>query len=80
MSIKIKLSPFLNCEETSKLISLTREEKISLWSKLQKRMHLSMCDACTKFENFVNKSGDIVQTPPPPEKMPKSIRDKIENK
>ena len=77
---KIKISPFLNCEETARLISLSRDGKIGRWRKIQVFLHLSMCDACTLFERFINKTGDLLNTSTSDEKMPPAMRDKLKKK
>jgi len=39
----------LSCEEISKLVSESFEQKISLWKRLNLRFHLSMCRLCRRF-------------------------------
>lgn len=76
----IKITPFLNCSETSRLVSLARDEKISPWQKLQIKIHLSMCRACAGFEELVKLTGNMLKTPAPPQKMPRDIRNRLQKK
>lgn len=39
----------LNCKETTKLISESLDRKLSLWQKLNLRLHLTMCSICSGF-------------------------------
>ena len=80
MYIKVKKNLFINCAETSELISLSRDNKVGLWRKMQIRMHLSMCDACTRFERFVHKTGDVLKSSPAKAEMPDALRKKIKRK
>ena len=39
----------LNCKEASRLISQSMDQKLTLAQRAALRVHLSACDACTRF-------------------------------
>jgi hypothetical protein len=39
----------LNCRETSRLLSQAQDRRLSLFERATLRMHLGVCDACTRF-------------------------------
>lgn len=39
----------LTCKEATSLVSQGLDRKLSLWEGLTLRMHLLICDACSKF-------------------------------
>ncbi len=39
----------LSCEEVSRLVSQSMEQKLSLWRRVNLRLHLSMCQFCSGF-------------------------------
>jgi len=50
----MSLKPTINCKEASFLISKQQETTLSLYEKLQLRLHLSVCDACRLFQIQTN--------------------------
>jgi hypothetical protein len=43
------LGPLISCKDASRLISQMQDGQVSLWKRLQLRLHLAACDACTHF-------------------------------
>lgn len=41
----------LNCHDTTRLVSDSRERPLKLMEKFQLRIHLMMCDGCRNFES-----------------------------
>jgi hypothetical protein len=68
----------LNCEETSRLISLSREQNIGFWKKFQIKAHISMCDGCYGFYNLVKKTRQILKNDSE-KKIPADMLNEIRN-
>ncbi len=54
---------WLSCERATFLMSKKEEGKISLKERLQLRLHLSLCDFCTRFQkqtSFFTKNAPHV--------------------
>jgi putative zinc finger protein len=43
----------LTCKEASRLISQGMDRRLSLAERIALRLHLSICDACTRFSSQV---------------------------
>jgi Putative zinc-finger len=39
----------LSCREASRLISQGMERRLSVWERIVLRLHMGICDACTRF-------------------------------
>ncbi len=44
----------LNCKEASRLISQSMDQKLTLTQRASLRLHLSVCEACTRFGAHLN--------------------------
>jgi hypothetical protein len=43
----------IDCREASRLISQNADRGLPLWRRLELRLHLLVCDACTNFSKQV---------------------------
>jgi len=41
---------FFSCQEISRLISRLQDAPPSSWERIKLRLHLMLCDACTRFD------------------------------
>jgi len=44
----------LNCKEVTRLLSESQERRLSVYERMQLRMHLAMCRGCSNFEKQMN--------------------------
>ena len=43
----------MSCKEVSALVSRSREERVSVLERMKIRLHLTVCEACSRFERQV---------------------------
>ena len=48
-----RLTHMVSCKEASLLLSQAEDRRLSLLEQLKLRLHLSLCDACTRFSKQV---------------------------
>jgi Putative zinc-finger len=48
-----KLTHVLSCKEASLLLSEAEDRRLSLVERWKLRLHLSLCDACTRFSRHI---------------------------
>ena len=48
--IRKALGHMINCKDASRLVSAREDARLGFWQRLTLRLHLSVCDACTRFE------------------------------
>ncbi len=48
-----KLTHVLSCKEASLLLSQAEDRRLSWVERLQLRLHLSLCEACTRFSHQI---------------------------
>ena len=48
-----RLTHVLSCKEASLLLSQAEDRRLSWLERLQLRLHLSLCDACTRFSRQI---------------------------
>jgi len=48
--IRRALGHIISCKDASRLVSRRQEATLSGWQRLVLRLHLSVCDACARFE------------------------------
>jgi hypothetical protein len=48
--IRRALGHFLSCKGVSRLVSRAQEGPLTPWQAWRLRMHLAVCEACTRFE------------------------------
>ncbi len=51
----------LTCKETARLISEGLDRKLSLWQRMNLRLHLMMCGACSAYRRQVETLNRIVR-------------------
>lgn len=51
----------LTCKETARLISEGLDRKLSLWQRVNLRLHLMMCGACAAYRRQVETLNHIVR-------------------
>ncbi|MBR7782240.1 zf-HC2 domain-containing protein [Undibacterium luofuense] len=54
----------LKCRETHQLVSEGMDRQLSLGERSQVRLHLAMCDACSRFEQQMHMLRDTLQQLP----------------
>ncbi len=51
----------LTCKETARLISEGLDRKLSLWTRMNLRLHLMMCGACSAYRRQVELLNRVVR-------------------
>ena len=51
----------LTCKETARLVSEGLDRKLSLWQRMNLRLHLMMCGACSAYRRQVESLNRIVR-------------------
>lgn len=51
----------LKCEEISRLVSDSMERRLSLWQRLQLRMHLALCRLCAGHAADLKRIREVVR-------------------
>lgn len=51
----------LTCKETARLVSEGLDRKLSLWQRMNLRLHLTMCGACSSYRRQVETLNRIVR-------------------
>jgi hypothetical protein len=59
--IRHALGHMISCKDASRLISQEQEVPLSWFVRWKLRMHLVVCDACTKFERQVRFLREAMQ-------------------
>lgn len=69
------------CQEASRLISLGMERNLSLKQRFDLKMHLYVCDLCTRFLKQVHALRDLMRRYHPlcEKQMPQEWKVKIKN-
>jgi hypothetical protein len=57
----------LSCKEASRLISQGMERRLSLGERIALRLHVRICDACTRFTSQVKFLRRALQAYPGPD-------------
>lgn len=77
---------FLSCLKATELIEKKIHFRLSVFEKLQLKMHKSMCDACTSYEKqsyFLEKGIEAIHKPhnlePDLDLLKKRITEKLES-
>lgn len=77
MRIDITRWPMLNCEDTGKLISMSKDHRIGFWRRSQIRLHIAMCDVCKGYYKFVYRIGGQVRKDSVKTQMPVEMREAL---
>jgi hypothetical protein len=59
--IRKALGHIISCKDASRLVSRREEAALSAWHHLVLRLHLSVCAACTRFEQQISFLGSAMQ-------------------
>ena len=51
----------LNCKETTHLISMGLDRKLSLRQRMNLRLHLLMCSACSAYQKQINMLNRLIR-------------------
>lgn len=51
----------LTCKEAIRLVSEDLDRRLSIWSRLQLRLHVMMCDACTAYRRQLGALHRAIQ-------------------
>jgi hypothetical protein len=51
--IRKALGHIIRCKEVSRLVSQQQDAELTLWQRVTLRLHLSVCDACARFERQI---------------------------
>lgn len=51
----------LTCKETARLVSESLDRKLSLWQRMNLRLHLMMCGACSAYRGQVRALNRLVR-------------------
>lgn len=77
MRAEITRWPMLNCEDTGKLISMSKDHRIGLWRRTQIRLHIAMCDVCKGYYKFVYRIGGQIRKDSVKVRMPAEMREAL---
>lgn len=80
MRIDITRWPMLDCNDTGKLISMSKDHRVGFWRRAQIRMHIAMCDVCKGYYKFVYGIGKDVRTDTRRVAMPHEMREKLKGR
>ena len=53
MTFRKAIGHIISCKDASRLVSRREEAPLSSWQRLVLRLHLSVCEACTRFEKQI---------------------------
>lgn len=67
----------LGCEDTQKLISLSRDHRVGFWRRTQIRLHIAMCGVCRGYYRFVNRIGSHARRDVEGVTMPSEMRARL---
>ena len=69
------------CQEATRLMSLAMERKLSLKERFDLKMHLCVCDLCTRFLKQIHGLRDLLRryTPQSEKQMPLELKNKIKD-
>ena len=51
--IRKALGHIIRCKDASRLVSLQQDASLPSWQRLTLRLHLTVCDACARFERQI---------------------------
>jgi hypothetical protein len=51
--IRKALGHIIKCKDASRLVSQQQDAQLTYWQRLALRLHLSVCAACTRFQQQV---------------------------
>jgi len=51
--IRKALGHIISCKDASRLVSQEQDSRMSFWQRVTLRLHLSVCAACTRFEQQI---------------------------
>jgi hypothetical protein len=51
--IRKALGHIIRCKDASRLVSLQQDARLTSWQRLTLRLHLTVCDACARFERQI---------------------------
>ena len=51
--IRKALGHIISCKDASRLVSQEQDSRMSFWQRVTLRLHLSVCAACTHFEQQI---------------------------
>ena len=76
MKVRINITrwPMLGCEDTGRLISLSKDHRVGFWRRTQVRLHIAMCDVCKGYYKFVYRIGNQARQDVPKVLMPQELR------
>ena len=69
------------CQEATRLMSLAMERKLSLKERFDLKMHLCVCDLCTRFLKQIHGLRNLLRhyTPQAEKQMPLELKKKIKD-
>ena len=50
MTLRKALGHIIRCKDASRFVSQQQDAPLTYWQRLTLRLHLSVCDACSRFE------------------------------
>lgn len=70
------------CQEATRLMSLAMERKLSLKERFDLKLHLCVCDLCTRFLKQIHGLRDLMRRyrPQAEKRMPQELKNQIKNK